>query len=236
MMRYWLKSCLSPEIKLIKIVYNFLNEQVDRRSNIKKTRLQVLKFIITLMILWCLVKSRDGKFKNISMYFKAKNKRQFLSDVDRTITRIINGIVLSGNIVTWILSLLRHSNCYRIQKSLTRLILSLHRLQIETGRWNKPHIIPINELKCKLCNTLEDEYHYVIECPIYSDLRKHYIKRDITRMLLLKCSSRIIYILLLTFKLILAIQIDVKIYLVKYVSRYLIVLKSNQCAQLGHNS
>ena len=27
------------------------------------------------------------------------------------------------------------------------------------------------------CNTLEDEFHFILECPLYQDLRAEYIKR-----------------------------------------------------------
>ena len=33
-------------------------------------------------------------------------------------------------------------------------------------------IIPVNERKC---NVLEDEYHFVLECSLYNELRKQYI-------------------------------------------------------------
>jgi hypothetical protein len=61
------------------------------------------------------------------------------------------------------------------RKALTRLRLSSHHLNIETGRWHKPHPIPRNERLCQVCNVLEDEYHFVCECPVYNDIRLKYI-------------------------------------------------------------
>ena len=61
--------------------------------------------------------------------------------------------------------------------ALTRLRTSSHRLEIETGRWHKPNPIPLSERKCPSCNILEDEYHFLLECPIYITLRKQYINR-----------------------------------------------------------
>ena len=65
----------------------------------------------------------------------------------------------------------------KFRQSLTRLRLSSHRLEIEAGRWNKPTATPFNERKCNNCNLLEDEYHFVLECPLYVDLRKQYLKK-----------------------------------------------------------
>ena len=42
--------------------------------------------------------------------------------------------------------------------ALTRLRTSSHRLAIETGRWTTPRF----ERKCQLCNTLEDEFHFML--------------------------------------------------------------------------
>jgi hypothetical protein len=49
--------------------------------------------------------------------------------------------------------------------------LSAHSLAIETGRYCKP-TIPANEKFCKACkDKVEDEHHFLIECPIYNSVR-----------------------------------------------------------------
>ena len=63
----------------------------------------------------------------------------------------------------------------KLCSALTRLRVSSHRLMIETGRWQKPSSIPINERKCITCSTLEDEFHFVLECQLYKDLRQKFI-------------------------------------------------------------
>jgi len=55
--------------------------------------------------------------------------------------------------------------------------MSSHRLKVETGRWQKPSAISFNERKCTLCLKLEDEFHFLLECPLYKDLRKKYVKK-----------------------------------------------------------
>ena len=49
---------------------------------------------------------------------------------------------------------------YRI--SLSRLRLSSHRLEIEMGRWAKPNKVPLDNRKCKICNVVEDEFHFIL--------------------------------------------------------------------------
>jgi len=64
---------------------------------------------------------------------------------------------------------------YRI--ALSRLRVSSHRLAVESGRWRKPENVPFDQRVCASCNVLEDEYHFVLECNIYDELRLKYIKR-----------------------------------------------------------
>ena len=37
-------------------------------------------------------------------------------------------------------------------------------------------MIPRNERKCRLCDDLEDEYHFVMVCPLYNEFRSKYIQ------------------------------------------------------------
>ena len=60
--------------------------------------------------------------------------------------------------------------------SLIRLICSSHRLGIETGRWQRPQILRENR-KCSACNKLDDEYHFLLECSLFVDYRKKFIKK-----------------------------------------------------------
>jgi len=48
----------------------------------------------------------------------------------------------------------------------------VHILAVVAGIWHKPNKIPYNERTCQLCNTLEDEFHYLLKCHLYYDLRK----------------------------------------------------------------
>ena len=67
-------------------------------------------------------------------------------------------------------------NDNRFRSALTSFRVSSHKLQIERGR----HLnIPRNERICRNCNSnmTENEYHFLLICPKYSDLRNKYIKR-----------------------------------------------------------
>ena len=43
---------------------------------------------------------------------------------------------------------------------------------MEAGRWAKLNKIPYENRKCKICDTLEDENHFVFECALYAEIRQ----------------------------------------------------------------
>ena len=67
----------------------------------------------------------------------------------------------------------------KFRYAFTRLPVASHRLEVEAGRWHKPNRITVEERKCVNCNSLEDEFHFLLECSLYQDLRQIYIKRYI---------------------------------------------------------
>ena len=69
-------------------------------------------------------------------------------------------------------------SCVTIRKfrvSLARFRCSSHDLWIEKGRYLK---MKREDRLCKSCNTnlIENEYHFLLVCPLYNELRKKYIR------------------------------------------------------------
>ena len=63
----------------------------------------------------------------------------------------------------------------------TKLRLSSHKFLVERARWRKV-IIPYEQRTCTLCSSgnIEDEYHIVLICENFRDVRLKYIKHTIT--------------------------------------------------------
>ena len=59
----------------------------------------------------------------------------------------------------------------KYRNALSRLRCSSHRLEIESGRWHRPVRNPTDERKCKHCNVVENEFHFLFECYLHNDLR-----------------------------------------------------------------
>ena len=61
-----------------------------------------------------------------------------------------------------------------LKKLIAKYRLSSHSLAIETGRYQAT---ARNLRNCPKCNNdIEDEYHFVLKCPFYTDLRSKYVK------------------------------------------------------------
>ena len=60
--------------------------------------------------------------------------------------------------------------------ALSKFRLSSHRLEIAVGRWARPNRTPIDQRKCRVCNNVEDEFHFLLEFELFNQIRKKYIK------------------------------------------------------------
>ena len=63
---------------------------------------------------------------------------------------------------------------YKFRKSLTKFRCSNHSLRIESDRKNN---IDYENRICKLCTNgkVENEFHFLLECPFYENLRNKYL-------------------------------------------------------------
>ena len=57
-----------------------------------------------------------------------------------------------------------------IRKCISSLRISAHRLRIERGRYVRPKE-EIEDRLCLLCNTIEDEVHFLVKCRKYENQR-----------------------------------------------------------------
>lgn len=65
-----------------------------------------------------------------------------------------------------------------LRSSITRLRISSHNLRIQTGRYGRNRI-DRQERLCQVCqcSEIEDEYHFILICSVYHELRIRLIKR-----------------------------------------------------------
>ena len=78
---------------------------------------------------------------------------------------------------------IRILNTKQNRSALTKIRISSHNLRIESGRYGRQRIERSDKV-CTVCNSgeIEDEYHFILICPAYSDFRKNYISRKYFRV------------------------------------------------------
>ena len=64
----------------------------------------------------------------------------------------------------------------KFRLELSKLRVSSHRLEVEVGRWTRPKT-PLVARKCRVCNVVEDEFHFLFECQLFTDLKIKYLKK-----------------------------------------------------------
>ena len=76
-----------------------------------------------------------------------------------------------------------------LRKTLVKLRISCHKLRIETGRYDN---IPRNERICNFCNCnkIEDETHFLLDCPAYSQVRGIFFSKIESKLPLLRLLPR----------------------------------------------
>ena len=175
--KYWFKILQTPENKYIKIIYNMMIRDIEELPN-KANWASLVRDLLALLgfrEVWL----AQG-VGNVSAFLSVLKQRLCDTFMQNWHDRINNSS--RANFYKTIMQFrfqphLEKINVYKYIQALSKLRVSSHRLAIESGRWARPTRIPIGERKCVNCNILEDEFHFVIECNMYIDLRIKYIPK-----------------------------------------------------------
>lgn len=176
-MKYWFKILESEEAKFIKHAYQLLLNDIEGKPNCVNWASKV-KFLLSSLGFYEVWVNQGVGNKNVFLkVFKQRLTDVFIQDWNGRIadSSRANFYSLFSNFEHQLY--LDSISVKKFRIAMTKLRVSSHRLEIEVGRWARPNRTPINERKCRNCNKLEDEFHFLLECPLYSDLRKMYIKR-----------------------------------------------------------
>lgn len=176
MFRYWIKLLHLDNSNITKRIYLLLKEDAD--NNITYNNLnwahQIKNMLETLGLgnLWRNQEIADIYLPTIKQRILDQYYQSWYSNINNS-QRLsaYSRFKHSFNLEPYLDII--YDRKYKI--ALSRFRLSSHRLEIERGRYLN---IPRMERKCKFCsqNTLENEYHFLLICPLYKDLRKKFLK------------------------------------------------------------
>lgn len=174
MIKYWFKVICSPEHKYINLIYKLMLDDIEIRPLKHNWATQVKSVLSSLGFYHVWLAQGVGDYTSFLSLFK-----QRLTDncVQNFQSRLIESsrALFYRNIFGFDFQF--YLKCVNIEKyriALSKLRLSSHRLSIETGRWNRTDI---DNRICPSCNILEDEFHFLFECNMYTDIRQRYLPR-----------------------------------------------------------
>ena len=175
--KYFFKILYSREIKYIKLIYKLMLNDIDTHPTVINWASLVRDILLPLGFYEVWLQQGVGDYLKFLSLFKQRLQDTFIQNWQSRINNSSRALFYRTIATFQFQPYLEKINISKFSSALSRLRVSSHRLSVESGRWVRPNSIPLSEQKCILCNTLEDEFHFVLECPIYDDLRKMYIPK-----------------------------------------------------------
>lgn len=177
LIRYWIKLLTTNNQSLLYRTYNMLKTDADNNINYKQSN---WAFLIKRMLEECgLLYIWQNQYNMLINYNMIKQRL-----LDMYLQKWYSDVNNSSRLETY--SLFKHSHCFeeyldyvkepKFRISLTQFRTSSHDLAIEHGRYSN---VPRNERICTQCNShmIENEFHRLLICSKFADLRSKYIKR-----------------------------------------------------------
>ena len=176
MIRYWIKILPSRDNCIPKKIYSMLKDDVDnnRTYNGLNWAFQIKNILdrLGLSNIWIHQTDIDIPFNLIKQRIFDTYKQSWYSSINNS-----NRLEMYA----------RYKHDFEMEKyldfitekkykiALTQFRLSSHDLAIERGRYEN---LNRRERVCKLCNgnLVENEYHLLLVCPFYRELRQKYFK------------------------------------------------------------
>ena len=179
MIKYWVKIVKQEDSSLVKKTYLLLKADADSNITYRGNNwaFQIKKFLSELGFLY--VWQNQNQNEN-DIPLSAIKQRILDNYLQKWYADINNSSRLQSYCI------FKHSfdrekylsviSDYKLRNTLSRFRMSSHNLYIETGRY---YNIPREQRLCKSCNMsmVENEYHFLMVCPHFKDLRNKYFKR-----------------------------------------------------------
>ena len=175
--KYWFKILASGDRKYINIVYRMMLRDMDLKRNSVNWASLIKHLLMSLGFYDVWLAQGVGDYNVFILTLKQRLSDNFIQNWHSRLESSSRATFYSSVAIFQLQPYLEKINVVKFQKAVSRLRVASHRLEIEAGRWARPNRIPINDRICRVCKVLEDEYHFVIECRLYEELRNKHIPK-----------------------------------------------------------
>ena len=170
--KYWFKILSAQENK---IVYELMLNDLDRLPNKANWASLVQNLLMSLGFYDVWLVQGVGNYERFIAVWRQRFTDNFIQNWHSRLEDSARAVFYKSIASFQFQPYLENINVSKFCNAISKLRMSSHRLEIEAGRWVRINRVPANERKCTLCNVMEDEYHFVIECQRPTALRKKYI-------------------------------------------------------------
>lgn len=175
--KYWFKILTAEDCKYIKLIYQLMLNDIESIPNTVNWASLLRNMLSEVGFYEVWVQQGVGNYDVFISFVKQRLTDTFIQNWRARLEQSSRASFYKSFAVFELQPYLDNVNMYKFCNALSKLRMSSHRLEVESGRWVKPIPIPFNERHCFNCSVLEDEYHFVLVCPLYVDLRKKYISK-----------------------------------------------------------
>ena len=175
--KYWFKILQTPENKYTKIIYNMMLNDLEELPIKTNWASLVRDLLASLGFRNVWLAQGVGNIGAFLSVFKQRLHDNFMQNWHDRLNNSSRANFYKSAAQFQFQTYLEQINVFKYMQALSKLRMSSHRLAIESGRWARPTSIPISDRKCVHCNVLEDEFHFVVECKIFIELRTKYIPK-----------------------------------------------------------
>ena len=175
--KYWFKILASGDRKYINIVYRMMLRDMDLKRNSVNWASLIKHLLMSLGFYDVWLAQGVGDYNVFILTLKQRLSDNSIQNWHSRLESSSRATFYSSVAIFQLQPYLEKINVVKFQKAVSRLRVASHRLEIEAGRWARPNRIPINDRICRVCKVLEDEYHFVIECRLYEELRNKHIPK-----------------------------------------------------------
>ena len=176
-LKYWLKIVNTDENKFIKCIYQAMLTDIDINDRKTNWALLVNKLLSNLGFYEVWLQQNVGDVDIFLIRAKQRLKDNFVQKWNEELNQSSRAIFYRSIANFEFSAYLDIITFRKFRFALAKLRTSSHRLEVEMGRWARPERIAFENRKCKHCQILEDEFHFILECPLYSNIRTLYVKR-----------------------------------------------------------
>ena len=179
--KFWLKILKLENSNPVKVVYKMLCQHTDDDDSIVNWA-SLLKNMLDKAgfgYVW-LQQYVENESKFVSEFTK-RTQDMFLQtchgNIDKVSDNRLYKCLHSPSEGSRYLSEIKHKY---IRTAISKLRLGSHNFLIERGKWQCPKL-DVSSRKCEICHVIEDEYHIMLECKRFVDLRNRYLPKLIIR-------------------------------------------------------